>query len=91
MHNVSHAARKQVPILNRASFDVRLMACVWLVAPGPQEPYGASSEDQQEQADWREFADEDAVDMSGSSWGVGRRGGGLGPAAQVSRSSVGED
>lgn len=67
------------------------MACVWLVAPGPKEPYGASSEDQQAQVDWRDLADEDAVEMSGSSWGVGKRGGGAGTATQVSKSSVSKD
>lgn len=84
-HALSHTRpNEQVPILDRGSFDVRVMACVWLVAPGPQESQpGASSEDQQQAQALREFVDEDAVEMSGSSWGVGRRGGGTMASAQV--------
>lgn len=69
--NLPSVSPVQVPILNRASFDVRLLACVWLVAPGPGEPTGGTSEDGQAQADGRDFADEDAVEVSGKSWSAG--------------------
>lgn len=50
----------QVPVLNRASFDVRLVACVWLVAPGPQDQSTSNSEDRESQPDLWERAEEDS-------------------------------
>lgn len=80
------ASHNQVPILNRASFEVRLLACVWLVAPGPQDPSGASSEDGQSQEECHDGVDEEVLESSGSGWGAGRKGGRRdrrGPATQV--------
>ncbi|CAM9524405.1 unnamed protein product [Scytosiphon promiscuus] len=45
----------EVPLLNRASFEVRLLACVWLVAPGPPESSLAAWEDQG--AEWQDGAE----------------------------------
>ncbi|CAN0117440.1 unnamed protein product, partial [Ectocarpus sp. 12 AP-2014] len=75
----------EVPILNRASFEVHLLACVWLVAPGPPEPSFAAWEDQQTQQGERlEDTDFGAAGVppspgrAGARWGL-QWGAGEGP------------
>lgn len=58
-----------MPILDRASFDVRLLASVWLVAPGPPESSLAVSEDQQVQVEWQNGA----AEVEGAGAGEGRK------------------
>lgn len=71
----------QVPILDRASFEVRLLACVWLVAPGPPESSLASWEDQQEQMHWQDGEDSSGIGMPPSPGAFSvRRGGRTGGA-----------
>ncbi|CBN76641.1 conserved unknown protein [Ectocarpus siliculosus] len=75
----------EVPILNRASFEVQLLACVWLVAPGPPESSFAAWEDQQTQQGERlEDTDYGAAGVppspgrAGARWGL-QWGAGEGP------------
>ena len=49
----------KVPIVNRASFDVRVLGCVWLVAPGPPESLLVSWEDNHDQHDQHAYHDAD--------------------------------
>ncbi|CAM9091454.1 unnamed protein product [Hapterophycus canaliculatus] len=59
----------EVPLLNRASFEVRLLACVWLVAPGPPESSLAAWEDQQ-----GEWQDSEEINSAGVPPSPGRYG-----------------
>lgn len=75
----------QVPILNRSSFEVRLLACVWLVAPGPPESSMTAWEDQQaQQGEWQDSQDVELTGVPpspgrpGARWGL-QRGAGEGP------------
>ena len=63
---------RQVPILNRASFEVRLLACVWLVAPGPPASSMTAWEDQQAQPG--EWQDGEEIEPAGVPPSPGRPG-----------------
>ncbi|CAM9544192.1 unnamed protein product, partial [Ectocarpus fasciculatus] len=84
----------EVPILNRASFEVQLLACVWLVAPGPPESSLAAWEDQQtQQGERQEEFDIGAAGVppspgrAGARWGL-QWGAGEGPRSPpVSRTT----
>lgn len=79
----------KVPIVNRASFDVRVLACVWLVAPGPSESLMAGWEDHQHAyADGQSTAEEDGAAVPSSPGNASVRWGLFGDSPKASSTPV---
>lgn len=79
----------KVPIVNRASFDVRVLGCVWLVAPGPPESLMTAWEDHQHAyADGQSSVEEDGAAVPSSPGNASVRWGLFGDSPKASSTPV---